>query len=857
MNRSKIEKRMRVIGLAFLIFLSFGLTGATVSAADAPEKTDVTITDIKFLDQSESAVSQGCDAGLYYLQIGWDAGAYGSTLKAGDAFTIALPDQIRFQDNAAAAHFKLDDGDAAVADAALAPGKDGGGTVTITFTDYVESHYQLRGTIRLLGCFIPDKIQCGRENVFRAAIGQSAKETALRLTQTEAGAGETLSQSVGYAKDDAAQWTVRLQDAGQGNKNVTLGGTLNKDQNKGVHYVARSFVLQKAASGGTPVNISDKVRLSRDKTSFTCDLGDLDASPYQLTYQTSGRADQPVKSTIKLTGAGADAQVSSLYQPASGSGAGEKDAQICLEKTDAENAAVKLQGAVFQLTRQGDQQVTTITTQANGQAVADRLTAGDYAIREIVPPKGYALSRQTMTLRVKAGQTEKRVCAGERIKTSVNVRTTWVGPGAGRAAVRLSADGQFKTAATLTAATNWEHTFIDLPKYSTADGHAIKYRPIADAPGFASQTAGSMAEGFTIKNINAATTAIPVKVKWFGKTGDFAAVRLIADGRELRETKTVTANERWETAFTDLPKYDSHDGHAIQYTVAEDPIKNYNVAISGSEAAGYVVNNTVTGRLTIPVAAVGQAGRQKHIKVRLFADGKAVRKRTLCDKNNWQTTFKKLPQYARNDGHKIAYAVKAERLSGYRTTVTRHAVYGYLITAVSKEKTAVSVTKKWVGPAAKNATVRLLADNKVVAAKTVTAQTNWHAAFRRLPKYSAVDGHRIIYTVSELPLKNYTTTLSGTMAKGYTITNTMRGKVSIPVTKCDGSDERHPIQVYLMADGKVAAVRRLSRANHWQTVFTGLKAGRGKTRMRYAIKIDAKGRYRVTGNAQNGYCLTR
>ena len=45
------------------------------------------------------------------------------------------------------------------------------------------------------------------------------------------------------------------------------------------------------------------------------------------------------------------------------------------------------------------------------------------------------------------------------------------------------------------------------------------------------------------------------------------------------------------------------------------------------------------------------------------------------------------------------------------------------------------------------------------------------------------DGHRIIYTISEIPLKNYTNNISGTMSKGYTITNTMKGKASISVIR--------------------------------------------------------------------------
>lgn len=865
MNRSETEKRMIIIGLAFLIFLSFGLLKATVRAADAPEKTDVTITDLKFLDQDQSAVSRGCDSRPYYLEIGWDASRYGTTLKAGDAFTIALPDQIRIQDSAAATHFKLyaADGTTVVADAAVTPGKDGGGTVKITFTDYVESHYQVKGTIRLLGSFIADKIQCDKNNVFKAAIGQNSKEATLCMIKTEADAKETLSQSAACAKDDTAQWAVRLNCAKQGNKNVTLGGTLNKDQSRGVHYMDRSFMLQKVAysedgkvaQGTEPVNISDKVRLSGDKTSFTCDLEDLDASPYRLTYQTGGQADRPVKSTVKLTGEDIDTQVNNVYQPASGRGTGEKDAQITLEKVDAENNN-KLKGTVFQLTRQGDQQVTTITTQANGEAVAARLPAGEYVAREIAPPKGYAADRQTTRFRVAAGQRVRKDYTGERIKTSLRVATTWVGPRSNRANIRLSADGRSYDSATLTRRGGWQHRFDGLPKYDTGDGHRIRYRPIGNVPGYASQTSGSPEKGYTIKNINTAKKNVPVTMKW-SRAGDFATIHLIADGSEQRETKTVTAKEHWRTAFKGLPKYDGNDGHEIKYTVREEAIKNYNVAVSGSEDTGYVINNTLTGQLTIPVTEICQGGSRKKIKVHLLADGKKKRRKTLCKKNRWQTTFKKLPQYAKKDGHRINYTIAASKARGHRPIITYNPVYGYSVTMVSREKITIPVRKKWVGPATKNATVRLLADNKIIAAKTLTARTNWRTEFRGLPKYSVIDGHRIIYTISEIPLKNYTNNISGTMSKGYTITNTMKGKASISVTKIDEKIERRSIKIYLMANGKVVAMRRLTRANRWQTVFTGLRARQGKSRMRYTIKAGAGARYRITGNARNGYCLTR
>ena len=83
---------------------------------------------------------------------------------------------------------------------------------------------------------------------------------------------------------------------------------------------------------------------------------------------------------------------------------------------------------------------------------------------------------------------------------------------------------------------------------------------------------------------------------------------------------------------------------------------------------------------------------------------------------------------------------------------------------------------------------------------TLTATENWTHTFTNLDKYGA-DGHEIAYTVDETPIAGYTKAISGTAATGFTVTNTITGKLDIPVTKVwvgPATDRRY---INLYADG--------------------------------------------------------
>ena len=439
-------------------------------------------------------------------------------------------------------------------------------------------------------------------------------------------------------------------------------------------------------------------------------------------------------------------------------------------------------------------------------------------------------------------------------KTSVDVTKTWLGTPAASVTIKLLADGTEKETVTLTATDNWTHTFTNLDKYA-ADGHEIVYTvdetPVA---GYTKDISGTAATGFTVKNTNTATINIPVTKTWVGTAGTSATIKLLADGAQ-KETVTLTAADNWTHTFSNLPKFDATDGHEIVYTVDEVDVPNYTKGISGTAATGFTVTNTITGKVSVPVTKVWVGPQASSAKVTLLADGVEKDSVTLNAANGWAHTFTNLDKY--NNGTEIVYTVTEDPIANYDSVVTGNAANGFTVTNTNTEKTAVDVTKTWVGTPAASVTIKLFADGTEKETVTLTAADNWTHTFANLDKYAA-DGHEIVYTVDETPVTNYTKTISGDAANGFTITNTITGKVNIPVTKVWVGPEASSAKVTLYADGVEKDSVTLNAANNWVHVFANLDKYNNGTEIVYTITEEPISNYdsAITGDVATGFTVT-
>jgi len=392
-------------------------------------------------------------------------------------------------------------------------------------------------------------------------------------------------------------------------------------------------------------------------------------------------------------------------------------------------------------------------------------------------------------------------------RVSVPVTKTWVGPAGASATVRLLADGVERDAAVLSDANAWQHTFADLDKYD-GDGHEIAYT-VAEDPveGYTTKITGDMTEGYAVKNTNTATTLVEIRKQWIGKPLDAVTVKLLADGVEMMEI-SLKAEFEWTHTVTDLPKYDATDGHEIAYTVAEDPVEGYDAQVVGDMATGFTVTNTNTEKICVPVTKTWVGPAADGVTVRLLADGEEIDSIVLSAANGWQHTFNDLPKYNAQSGEEITYTVTEDVIEGYISVISGTAQTGFSLTNTNAERVSVPVTKQWVGRVGNPVTVRLMSGATEVASQVLSAANGWQHTFADLPRYDAADGHEIAYTIVEDPVEGYTTKITGDMATGFTVTNTLVSKGLLPRT----ADSQPPLPVIAtLLAGTVAVSLKLRR----------------------------------------------
>uniref|UniRef100_UPI001C6DD7D1 Cna B-type domain-containing protein n=1 Tax=Bacillati TaxID=1783272 RepID=UPI001C6DD7D1 len=313
---------------------------------------------------------------------------------------------------------------------------------------------------------------------------------------------------------------------------------------------------------------------------------------------------------------------------------------------------------------------------------------------------------------------------------------------------------------------------------------------------------------------------INVNKKWVGPEKDTVTVKLLADKKDTGKTLTLTKAKKWQGSFKDLDKHNI-DGKEIEYDVKEVAIPDYESKKTGDAKNGFIITNKNVEKIDIPVKKVWNGKKEDKVRVGLLANGKEVAFKDLNESNKWQWTFSGRPKYD-DKGKVITYTVKEDTLKGYQTVITGNAKNGFTITNTNIEKVEVKVTKKWVGPAKDSVVVKLKAGGVEKATATLSKANSWKHTFKDLPKYDK-DGNKIEYDIEEVSLGGYISGRSGSAESGFTITNTITGKVSVPVTKKWVGKEGTSATVHLLADGQKVAGVTLNKANHWQHTFTNLE----------------------------------
>ena len=251
---------------------------------------------------------------------------------------------------------------------------------------------------------------------------------------------------------------------------------------------------------------------------------------------------------------------------------------------------------------------------------------------------------------------------------------------------------------------------------------------------------------------------------------------------------------------------------------------------------------------------VGKGGTAA--KIHLYAGDTEVDSVTLNTGNNWKHTFAGLEKY--KDGKEIKYTIKEDAIANYKTDIIGDAASGFTVKNTNTEKVTVPVEKKWVGKSANKVEVKLLADGTEKGSADLTAADSWKHEFKNLPKYDSADGHEIVYTIKEVKISGYNTVISGTAKDGFTITNTITGKVSIPVTKKWVGTPADSIMVNLYANGNKVDSKKITKNDNWRYIFKDLEKYKDGKEIKYTIDEEKVAGYTtsIAGDSQVGYTIT-
>ena len=793
-------KHMSALAWGVLIALAMMLSLLPKTAASAAVISDNIVTKVSITDSKGNEATQ-LTPDPYSLNL--DFKLPNNKIHTGDTSMVSLPEQLRFSTSSAFDVYSADGKVVAhaVIDSTLKK-------LVLTYTDYVEKNSDITGKITVAFVVDSAKVHTQTDIPFRIQVGETSIPVnggKIHFTGPRGDHPQERLAKWGWVTDantDAINYWVRINAIGETLKNVVLSDTAATPD---MTFDPESFHIRKGRfirnernqweiKDATDVTSSAKINFNADNTQFTISLGDVKGEGFLISYKAK-IGHHPVnheafRNSASETAVGLNETQKStnnfIWQSASGEANGY-NYSVGVHKTDDNGAP--LAGAVFKVVRDRSKEVVgTITTDASGNGRIGNLLRDDYTITEVTAPAGYQLD--TTPIKVTADDLNNNAKAV--VKNAVNTKLISVsgekkwddsndqdGKRPAAITVDLLADGVKIQSKTVTAADGWKYSFGNLPE--SKGGKKIAYT-VAEEPvdGYTSAVDGS-----NITNTHKVErTSVSVEKKWSdasnqdGVRPSSVSVQLYANGKVSGDPVTLDAANSWKHTWSDLDK--NAAGKAIAYTVKEVSIPGgYVSETSGDAASGYTITNKHTPGVTAVCGVKAwddnddQDGvRPKSITVDLLADGEKIQSKTVTAADGWRYSFEDLPQF--KDGKKIIYTVSEQPVEGYKTTIDGTAITNTHET----EKTSVSVEKKWKdqdnkdGVRPSSVSVQLYA-NGVASGSPVTldAANSWKHTWSGLDKNAA--GKAITYTVKETSVPHgYTSTISGDMASGFTVTNT-------------------------------------------------------------------------------------
>lgn len=401
----------------------------------AAVEVDAQLTAVELRDHSGVAMTEQTKGGYFQVHLEWNVP---STLHQGDFFNITVPPELDLttQDTHPLTFALKDEDENEIAEATITPeaptSSGGGGNLKVVFNSAAEGKTNASGNIHFQAKFNENKVQVNQENsipfLVNGRTDRSPGDTKIKvIPDAVIPPDRVIAKSAKLPNGiyTEARWQMAINGGKMNLKGVkitdtilTRNGTYFDPDDAVTAANSMHFYLRKVTYGSNPqvpdtwndgvVDVRSMVTFDANKHSFTLDLGDIGTQGYWLEYTTSVLyGDNKQKNFAELTATNVTfanpAVTEGIWQyNTSGGGATENLAnRLKIRKIDAETDE-PIPGAKFSVKRNSDGTEYTLETQMGGVVVSGLIGAGDYTVKESVPPPGYELDETVYPVHVSA-----------------------------------------------------------------------------------------------------------------------------------------------------------------------------------------------------------------------------------------------------------------------------------------------------------------------------------------------------------------------------------------------------------------------------------------------------------------------
>lgn len=426
--------------------------------------------------------------------------------------------------------------------------------------------------------------------------------------------------------------------------------------------------------------------------------------------------------------------------------------------------------------------------------------------------------------------------------------------------ILTGSDGKRYTT-TITAANNWKHTFLKLPKFFN-EGTQIEYTLTEDTmSGYSDVVEKRSDYVFVLTNkYSPATVDVTIVKKWDDDNDRDGmrpeSVDIVLNGSDGKlYTGTLSTENGYTCVFQSVPK--CHDGGTlINYTIAEEKIPGYTTTIA-KDASGYKFTLTNAKTIDIVTKTVSKVWddnnnqdglRPTAITVILTGDDGSRRVKSVTAAENWTVTFENLPKN-QNHGQNIQYTVSEAFVSGYTEAITQNGDNYTITNTHTPASSEFFVTKIWKdngnndGMRPDEITVTAHGSDGRSYTEKLNADNQWSVMFSNLPKYA--DGKVIEYSLTEESVPGYTSSITRN-GKSFVLINTHVDETkNITITKAwndeNNQDGLRPKTITAVVNGSDGSARfvQLFEGQNWATNLNNLPKYKNGTEIQYTVKENA------------------